>query len=351
MRKTWTNTDAQRLKALREQAGTDLAAFAKRYALSTGQVRELEGGKPGSFYSDDIKAHTGRRLLAALGYVAPAEPEPEPEPEPDPEPEPEPGSSTEGQPLLSQPPEPPPAPQISEAPAPEPEPAPPAAIAEPAPETPALPPEPSPEPSPAPEPAPAPPRRIMGPMALLVGAAAIGVALVLTAGNGPSTVVSTVTVEVAAAPAASAAAAASVPELAASAPAPVASASTPAAATPASAPVTAAAMASAATLPAGCEPATPREPTAYQSPVADKPATYVYVESIQEARVCVFDSRNQARVAVLKPGESINFSGVPPFTVRSAQWNDLKVFFQGLRVQLEPGTASGNVLILPRRPG
>ena len=32
MRKTWTDTDAQRLKALREQAGADQAAFAKATA-------------------------------------------------------------------------------------------------------------------------------------------------------------------------------------------------------------------------------------------------------------------------------------------------------------------------------
>jgi hypothetical protein len=44
-------------------------------------------------------------------------------------------------------------------------------------------------------------------------------------------------------------------------------------------------------------------------------------------------------------------SGTAPFTVRSAQWSDLKVFFQGLRVQLEPGAAADNVVILPRTGG
>jgi transcriptional regulator with XRE-family HTH domain len=78
MRKTWTESDAQRLKALREQAGIAQAAFAKRHALSVAQVRELEGGQTGSFYSEDIKSHTGRRLLTALGYVAPPPAEPEP---------------------------------------------------------------------------------------------------------------------------------------------------------------------------------------------------------------------------------------------------------------------------------
>jgi hypothetical protein len=85
--------------------------------------------------------------------------------------------------------------------------------------------------------------------------------------------------------------------------------------------------------------------------VADKPATYVHVEAMQGARVCVLDSQNQVRALVLKVGESVNVAGVPPFTIRSAQWNDLKVFFQGLRVQVEPGAASDNIVILPKRGG
>ena len=104
-------------------------------------------------------------------------------------------------------------------------------------------------------------------------------------------------------------------------------------------------------LPAGCQAPGPREPTQYQSPVADKPATYVHVEAMQAARVCVLDSQNQVRALALKVGESVNVTGVPPFTIRSAQWNDLKVFFQGLRVQVEPGAASDNIVIVPKRGG
>ncbi len=330
MRKTWTDTDAQRLKALREQAGADLAAFAKRHALSTGQVRELEGGKPGSFYSDDIKAHVGRKLLTALGYVAPLEPEPE---APEPEAEPAQAPTSEAAPAVS--PEPEPEPEPQPVPASESaftghaDPSPPALT----PDTEAV--------EPAAE---GPPRRSLAPMAILAVIAAIGVALVFVIGERPATAVSTVTVDVAAAPAI---ATASAPEPAASSAAAVASQ----AASAASMPAKAASAASTAKLPAGCEPASGREATQYASPVADKPATYVYVEAIQEARACVLDSRNQARMVVLKAGESINFAGVAPFTIRSAQWNDLKVFFQGLRVQLEPGAASDTVVINPRRPG
>lgn len=341
MRKTWTDTDAQRLKALREQAGADQAAFAKRHALSTGQVRELEGGKPGSFYSDDIKAHVGRKLLAALGYVAPLEPEPEPEAEPSQAPAPQAAPAVSPEALQASA-----TPEVTQAPVHEPEPEPESipesgVSADPDPAHQAVTPG-----AAANEPAEAdPPRRSLGPMAILAVIAGIGVALVFVIGERPATAVSTVTVDVAAAPAF---ATASAPELAASSAAAVAS---PAASAAASTPAKAASAASAAKLPAGCEPASGREPTQYASPVADKPATYVYVEAIQEARACVLDSRNQARMVVLKAGESINFAGVAPFTIRSAQWNDLKVFFQGLRVQLEPGAASDTVVINPRRPG
>ncbi len=296
MRKTWTESDAQQLKALREQVGIPQAAFAKRHALSVAQVRELEGGKTGSYYSEDIKAHTGRRLLAALGYVAPppAEPEPAAAPEPAPEATLEPAAPSEPQP---------------------------AAVAEAA------------VPPTAPESAPATPpaeRRSAGPWLLIVAVAVIAVAVLLVTRTPGTVAVSTVTVPVNAAPA---------------------DASAPVPASDASAASVVIAGADKPALPAGCEAPGPREATQYQSPVAAKPPTYVHVEAMQGARVCVLDSQNQVRALVLKVGESVNVTGVPPFTIRSAQWNDLKVFFQGLRVQIEPGAASDNIVILPKRGG
>ena len=329
MRKTWTESDAQQLKDLREQAGIPQAAFAKRYALSVAQVRELEGGKTGSYYSDDIKAHTGRRLLAALGYVAP--PPTEPEPAAAPAPAPAPASPSEPQA------------EVEATPVPEPEP-------EPAPE-PATPSEPQPV---AVTEAPAPPaesesgpttppatRGSTGPW-LLIAAVAVIAAAVLLLTRSPGTVtVSTVTVPVNAAPATAP------PDAYAQAPA--SDASAPAAGASALAASVVIAGTEKPALPAGCEAPGPREATQYQSPVAEKPATYVYVEAMQSARACVLDSQNQVRALVLKVGESVNVTGVPPFTIRSAQWNDLKVFFQGLRVQVEPGAASDNIVILPKR--
>jgi len=346
MRKTWTESDAQQLKALREQAGIPQAAFAKRYALSVAQVRELEGGKTGSYYSEDIKAHTGRRLLAALGYVAPPPAEPEPAAAPAPTPPP---ASPSAPPAEVEA-----APALAPAAAPEPE-------SEPAPEatsepeaTPAAPSEPQPAavteaaaPPAASELAPATPpaaRRSAGPWLLVLAVAVIAVAVLLLTRTPGTVTVSTVTVPVNAAPAAA--------PVDASAPVPASDASAPAAAaSAASAASVVIAGADKPALPAGCEAPGPREATQYQSPVADKPATYVHVEAMQGARVCVLDSQNQVRALVLKVGESVNVTGVPPFTIRSAQWNDLKVFFQGLRVQVEPGAASDNIVILPKRGG
>ena len=343
MRKTWTESDAQQLKALREQAGIPQAAFAKRYALSVAQVRELEGGKIGSYYSEDIKAHTGRRLLAALGYVAPppAEPEPAAAPAPTPPPASAPPAEAEAAP----------APAPAAAPEPESKPAPEATSEPEATPEPAAPSEPQPAavteaaaPPAASEPAPATPpaaRRSAGPWLLVVAVAVIAVAVLLLTRTPGTVTMSTVTVPVNAAPAAAPADT--------SAPVPASDASAPASAASAASVVIAGADKPA--LPAGCEAPSPREATQYQSPVADKPATYVHVEAMQGARVCVLDSQNQVRALVLKVGESVNVTGVPPFTIRSAQWNDLKVFFQGLRVQVEPGAASDNIVILPKRGG
>jgi len=331
MRKTWTESDAQQLKTLREQAGIPQAAFAKRHALSVAQVRELEGGKTGSFYSEDIKAHTGRRLLAALGYVAPP-PAIEPETAAAPDPTPPPASQPASQP--APPPEAPPEAQVEAAPAPEPEP-------EATPEPPLSEPQPAavtqvPVPPAASEstpPAPPAARRSTSPWVWIAAVVVIAVAVLVVTRTPGSVTVSTVTVPVNPAPAA---AQADAPASAASA-APAAS--------------VAVASADKPLLPAGCEAPGPREATQYQSPVADKPATYVHVEAMQAARVCVLDSQNQVRALVLKVGESVNVTGVAPFTIRSAQWNDLKVFFQGLRVQVEPGAASDNIVIVPKRGG
>ena len=124
---TWTAEDARLLRELRDASGIDPAAFARRCALSTGQLAELEKGGNGHFYSERIKAHTGRRLLAKLGHVAPtpapaptpvpvlaASPAPAPAPVPSPTPTPAPAQpDTMAVPPVSAPP------AMPKAPAPE----------------------------------------------------------------------------------------------------------------------------------------------------------------------------------------------------------------------------------------
>ena len=62
----WTDDDAARLQALRLALGWDLPALARRCALSVTQVRQLEEGGDGAFYSEAIKAAVGRRVIERL---------------------------------------------------------------------------------------------------------------------------------------------------------------------------------------------------------------------------------------------------------------------------------------------
>jgi hypothetical protein len=66
MNPIWSETDAQKFKAMREDAGLEVAALAKLFALSIAQVHELEDGGQECFYSPAIKARVGRKLLRFL---------------------------------------------------------------------------------------------------------------------------------------------------------------------------------------------------------------------------------------------------------------------------------------------
>ena len=67
----WQRSDGQLLKTLREQAGLDPIVLARMGTMTVQQLRGLEEGEGGAFYSPQIKAHMGRNLLAKLGYVTP----------------------------------------------------------------------------------------------------------------------------------------------------------------------------------------------------------------------------------------------------------------------------------------
>lgn len=68
---TWRPEDGQLLQRLREKAGIDVLVFAQMNTLSTTQLKELENGKGNSFYNEQIKRSTGLKLLKKLGHEAP----------------------------------------------------------------------------------------------------------------------------------------------------------------------------------------------------------------------------------------------------------------------------------------
>lgn len=72
----WTVEDAQRLTALRQEAGLDVSTLAKRHSLSIHHIRQLEEGGDDRFYSQAIKLQVGRKLLLYLGGDLVALPEP-----------------------------------------------------------------------------------------------------------------------------------------------------------------------------------------------------------------------------------------------------------------------------------
>ncbi len=82
----WNAEDSAHLKASRENAGIDAYSFARSASISLAQLKELESSVPGEdqlFYSEQIKRHVGRSLLARLGVeplvrVQPPPPEPIP---------------------------------------------------------------------------------------------------------------------------------------------------------------------------------------------------------------------------------------------------------------------------------
>ena len=82
----WNAEDSAHLKTSRENAGIDAYSFARSASISLAQLKELESSIPGEdqlFYSEQIKRHVGRSLLARLGVeplvrVQPPPPEPIP---------------------------------------------------------------------------------------------------------------------------------------------------------------------------------------------------------------------------------------------------------------------------------
>ncbi len=64
----WQSSDGVTLKSLRQSAGIGLSVLAKKAALSTEQLIQLEEGGSNLFYSEAIKLRAGERVLEILGF-------------------------------------------------------------------------------------------------------------------------------------------------------------------------------------------------------------------------------------------------------------------------------------------
>jgi hypothetical protein len=62
----WSAELGERLRHLREQHGIEAFSFARLRCISERQLRELEVGGRGCFYSEEIKYRVGMRLLHSL---------------------------------------------------------------------------------------------------------------------------------------------------------------------------------------------------------------------------------------------------------------------------------------------
>lgn len=82
---SWRSEDQESLRKALQSRGLDETSLARSSAISLAQLRELLQGGEGQFYSADIKAHVGHKLMRRLGL----EPAPQPavaETSPDPAP-------------------------------------------------------------------------------------------------------------------------------------------------------------------------------------------------------------------------------------------------------------------------
>lgn len=286
----WSDDDARLLTRLREQAGLDRATFARRNTLSPAQLAELEEGGQGRFYNDRIKAHTGHTLLRKLGHTAAA-------------------SAAARAGLL---------PGADRAAAAEPE----AAVD-------AVPP-PPPRPARMSEPVPMPEATPAAPSFLKV---AMGV--LALAGIGAGLFIATDPDRVPAMPALAAPSDASTSAPVAQAPASTASALDPAPQTEIATAMPAGDVPPMAGSAAGCGPVPQTGLTRATPAGAIRPANYVHLESTRDVSVCVVDATGKPTAAVVGPGEGLSVYGEPPFVVQTAQWNDLRVFFQGMRMHVD----------------
>ena len=289
----WQRSDGQLLKTLREQAGLDPIVLARMGTMTVQQLRGLEEGEGGAFYSPEIKAHMGRSLLAKLGHVA--------------------------------------APVIPEATVPEPLP-----VAAPV----------LPVPAPAPPTAPAlvasppvtlppeAPARLRWPAWTVwsgAGVLALAVVFVTLIRSRPVTAPTAVPTAQALVPATLDTPAVAAPTQAASEAVPAARALT----------------AVSATADPACTPSDARTGPTYTPSEPRKAGNFVYLVADKPISLCVVDASQKSTRIALEPGVGRTVPGAAPFVVRG-ELAHLKIFFQGVRVQTDAG--AGDQVVLNEAP-
>ncbi len=288
----WQRSDGQLLKALREQAGLDPIVLARMGTMTVQQLRGLEEGEGGAFYSPEIKAHMGRSLLAKLGYVAP--------------------------------------PATQEA-----------AVSEPPPAVdPVL-------PAPAPAHPPEPTRLASLPVDLPLGPQARlrGPAWTVWAGGGVLALAALVVTLIRPAPVTTPAA---VPTAQALVPPTL---ETPQVAVALQAASEAAPVARVqAAAPAPTDPACTgdaRSGPVYTPSEPRKAGNFVYLVADKSISLCVVDASSKSTRIALEPGVGRTVPGAAPFVVRG-ELAHLNIFFQGVRVQTDTGP--GDQVVLNEAP-
>ncbi len=297
----WSAEDSAHLKASRENAGIDAYSFARSASISLAQLHDLEGSAPSEdplFYSEHIKRHVGRSLLARLG-VEPLQKNQSPAPKPVPE------EAAVVAPIRVQ-------------------------TTTPSDAEPAL--------------------ASVSSLWAMTTQGRVGWAVVFAAtvtasfmwANGPSSKQTAGDVPIAAKEAPAPALAASpspMPETAASESTPtLATATTPAVAAPVSA-----------------EDATPcdwrfKDKSLAVVPSAPlKAGNYVHLVADKNTSACVLDSQKKRTQITLKTGEKISVSGSAPFLVYSPEFSTCRIFFQGKRIDV-PDPKTTHVTLSEAKP-
>ncbi len=101
-------------------------------------------------------------------------------------------------------------------------------------------------------------------------------------------------------------------------------------------PAVAAAGKSAGAVVKGCAH-TEEKLTEVVSVSANKPPSYVFVNSPVQTTVCVVDGNKNATVLELRPNEGRSVYGSPPWQLSGNALKDVQIFFQGVRVKAPDG--------------